>query len=171
MINIAYTKLYQNPVLSVNACTNALDDVVENPTIVIGMNINACAKMIGITPALFTFKGMYCLAPPYCLLPTILFAYCTGTLRVPCTNRIDAASTNNRNTISAKNITNPPVAVVARLMNSNPNACGRRAMIPIKIMNEIPFPIPLSVMRSPNHNTNILPAARMIVDVIINITP
>ena len=38
-------------------------------------------------------------------------------------------------------------------------------------MNDIPFPIPLSVIRSPNHNTNILPAANMIVDVIINITP
>ena len=36
--------------------------------------------MIGITPAAFTFKGMYCLAPPYCLLPTILLAYCTGML-------------------------------------------------------------------------------------------
>ena len=39
--------------------------------------------MIGITPAAFTFKGMYWRAPPYCLLPTTRFAYCTGTLRVP----------------------------------------------------------------------------------------
>ena len=127
--------------------------------------------MIGITPALFTFRGMYCLTPPYCLLPTIRFAYCTGIFLVPCTNRIDAATTNNRNTISARNITNPPAAVSVLLRNSNPNACGNRAIIPIKIMNDIPFPIPLSVIRSPNHNTNILPAANMIVDVIINITP
>ena len=37
--------------------------------------------MIGITPAAFTFKGIYCLAPPYCLLPTILLVQ--GTRKIP----------------------------------------------------------------------------------------
>ena len=124
----------------------------------------ACAKIIGITPAVFTFKGIYCLAPPYCLFPTTRFAYCTGTLRVPCTNRIDAEITNKRKTISAKNITKPPDVVAVRMINSCVRACGRRAIIPTKIMNEIPLPIPLSVIRSPSHIINILPAARMIVE-------
>ncbi len=35
---------------------------------------------------------------------------------------------------------------------------GRRDKIPTVINNEIPFPIPLSVMRSPNHTANIEPA-------------
>ena len=35
------------------------------------------------------------------------------------------------------------------------------------MINEIPLPIPLSVIRSPNQRTNILPAASIIVDVII----
>lgn len=47
--------------------------------------------MIGITPAVFTFNGIYWRAPPYCLFPTIRLAYCTGTFRVPCTRSIAAA--------------------------------------------------------------------------------
>ena len=43
------------------------------------------------------------------------------------------------------------------------NAWGRRAMIPIIMIIEIPFPTPLSVMRSPSHRMNMLPAARMMV--------
>ena len=41
-------------------------------------------------------------------------------------------------------------------------------MIPIMMINEIPLPIPFSVILSPNHRINILPAARMIVEVNIN---
>ena len=40
-----------------------------------GRNMIACAKIMGITPAALTFRGIYCLTPPYCLLPTILLAY------------------------------------------------------------------------------------------------
>ena len=43
----------------------------------------------------------------------------------------------------------------------------RRAIIPIKMMNDIPLPIPLSVILSPSHRINILPAAKMMVEVII----
>ena len=122
--------------------------------------------MIGITPAAFTFKGMYCLAPPYCLLPTILFAYCTGIFLVPCTKRIAPAITISRNTISNKNMIKPPVLSVIREINSWNNDCGRRAIIPIKmIIKEIPLPIPLSVILSPSHKINILPAANIMVEV------
>ena len=154
----------------INERINALVALsVEKPTKVIGINIIAWAKIIGITPAVLTFKGIYCLAPPYCLFPTTRFAYCTGTLRVPCTNKIEAEITNNKKTISARNITKPPDVVAVRIINSCTKACGRRAMIPTKIINEIPLPIPLSVMRSPNHIINILPAASIIVEETINI--
>ncbi len=32
--------------------------------IVLGMNMIDCAKMIGMTPAVFTRSGMYCVTPP-----------------------------------------------------------------------------------------------------------
>ena len=47
---------------------------VWKPVKIVGRNMIACAKMIGITPAAFTFNGRNCLAPPNCLLPTICFA-------------------------------------------------------------------------------------------------
>ena len=124
--------------------------------------------MIGITLAAFTFKGIYCLAPPYCLLPTIFFAYCTGIFLVPCTKRIANAITTSRTTSSIKNITRPPVLSVIREINSWNKDCGRRAMIPIMIISEIPLPIPLSVILSPSHKINILPAAKIMVEVNIN---
>ncbi len=41
---------------------------------------------------------------------------------------------------------------------------GILATIPIIIIREIPFPMPLSVIFSPSHITNIVPAVRMITD-------
>ena len=140
----------------------------ENPTRVIGMNMIAWAKIIGITFAAFTFKGMYCLAPPYCLLPTIFFAYCTGIFLVPCTRRMANAMTSNRTTSSIRNITKPPVLSVIREINSWNKDCGKRAIIPTIIIKEIPLPIPLSVILSPSHKINILPAANIMVEVSIN---
>ena len=65
---------------------------------------------------------------------------------------------------STINITIPPPEIaVNREVTSCTKACGSRAMIPIIMINEIPFPTPLSVMRSPSHKINILPAARITV--------
>ena len=44
-------------------------------------------------------------------------------------------------------------------------------MIPTKMINEIPLPTPLSVILSPNQRINILPAAKMIVEDIVNQIP
>src|SRR5690606_22011112 len=40
-------------------------------------------KMTGMTPALFTRKGMCVAWPPYILRPTTRLAYCTGMRRCP----------------------------------------------------------------------------------------
>lgn len=62
----------------------------------------------------------------------------------------------------------PPAPGEARRETNSWNKdCGRRAIIPIKMMNDIPLPIPLSVILSPSHRINILPAAKMMVEVII----
>ena len=63
----------------------------------------------------------------------------------------------------------PPIASETRLPNSKITACGRRAMIPIIMIKEIPLPTPLSVIRSPSQRMNIEPAARIIVAGIINV--
>ena len=172
MINTAKTKLYQKPELSMKAAQKLLwSPWLEKPTIEIGINMIAWAKIIGITLAAFTFKGIYWRAPPYCLFPMILFAYWTGTLRVPWTNKIAPAITNKRNNISIKNITRPPVFSLVREINSWNKECGSRAIIPIKMIKEMPFPIPLSVMRSPSHKMNILPAAKITAEEIVNQMP
>ncbi|MPN39174.1 hypothetical protein SDC9_186702 [bioreactor metagenome] len=119
--------------------------------------------MIGITLAAFTFRGIYWRTPPYCLFPTIRLAYCTGIFLVPCTSIIAPAITTNRKIISSRKSTKPPGALINRATSAT-KACGKRAIIPIRMIKEIPLPTPLSVILSPNHNTNILPPARITVD-------
>ena len=61
MIKTAKVKLYQNPVKSVKMPQQSLIKLsdFEKLATVIGINIIAWAKIIGITPAAFTFKGIY----------------------------------------------------------------------------------------------------------------
>jgi len=126
---------------------------------------------IFITPAAFTFKGMYCRTPPYCLLPTILFANCTGTLLLPCTNNMVTTITIIRKTISTRNMTKPPPCSSNREKNSEAKAKGRLAIIPIMISKDIPLPTPLSVIFSPNHITKNVPVVRMSTVVILKKEP
>ena len=49
-----------------------------------GMYSSDEAKMTGMTPAWFTFSGIYVEVPPYILRPTIRLAYCTGIRRWAC---------------------------------------------------------------------------------------
>ena len=44
-------------------------------------------------------------------------------------------------------------------------------MIPIIMIKDTPFPMPLSVIRSPNQRMNILPAARIRVEESMNQKP
>jgi hypothetical protein len=54
---------------------------------------------------------------------------------------------------------------------SNIKFAGSRAIIPTMIISEIPFPIPLSVIFSPSHITNIVPAVSIITDEIVKKVP
>ena len=82
------------------------------------MNMIACAKMIGITPAAFTFKGIHCLAPSVkaVLCPPLAWAlltYCTGIFLTATDNNIAKTITNNQNKTSTKIMIepNPPLLV------------------------------------------------------------
>ena len=67
MIKSPNTKLYQNPEKSEKAATKlCTPSESDKPAKVIGINIIACANIIGITPAALTFNGKYCLAAAIC---------------------------------------------------------------------------------------------------------
>lgn len=54
------------------------------------------------------------------------------------------------------------IAPVETNWNKLLTAAGRPATIPAKMMMEIPFPIPLSVICSPSHIKNMVPVTREI---------
>jgi len=49
--------------------------------------------------------------------------------------------------------------------------CGMEITIPTKIIIEIPFPIPCSVIRSPSQSRNIVPAVRVMIVVSMVLNP
>ena len=69
----------------------------------------------------------------------------------------------NTNIIKIPIIINVDMAPVLPSSNVVTNALGISATIPEKIINEIPFPIPLKVICSPNHIKKVVPATREIV--------
>ena len=74
-------------------------------------------------------------------------------------------------TNSIKTNINPPLFSLTRETNSCVKDKGKLAIIPTIIKREIPFPIPLSVIFSPNHMANIVPVTKMMIDEIINKGP
>ena len=87
--------------------------------------------------------------------------------RTAITNMILAKIIANHITISIRiNIGLPELEA-----SSCTNAFGMYAIIPTMINNEIPLPIPLSVIFSPNHIAKIVPVTRMITEGIMKSNP
>ncbi len=63
--------------------------------------------------------------------------------------------------ISITNNIGPPLLLVTLVVNSWIKAWGNLAKIPTMINKEIPFPIPLSVIFSPNHMAKIVPVTKI----------
>ena len=74
-----------------------------------------------------------------------------------------AMKTRNSSASSRISMMALPLAVWKRALTSANSAWGRRATIPIMIISEIPLPIPLSVIFSPSHMMNMVPAMRIVV--------
>ncbi len=49
--------------------------------------------------------------------------------------------------------------------------CGNRAMMPMKMISEMPLPMPRSVICSPSHIMNIVPAVRKMTVLMVNAEP
>src|SRR3989344_7002772 len=136
----------------------------KNPAIIPGNKRTESAKMTGITPAGLTFKGRYVETPPNILLPRTLLAYETGIfLRASVISTTPAIiATDN-----AKNKRYEGILLGSQLMNVWKILVGRLATIPAKINNEMPLPMPCSVMISPIHIKNIEPATIVIMELTI----
>ena len=123
------------------------------------------ANITGITPAIANFNGICVFCPPYIFLPTTFLAYCTGTLlSASCTNTTPETKSSAPAIIAKANI--KPVVLNAESttikLYNNLTAFGSEDIIPIKIIIDIPFPIPLLVICSPNHINNAVPAIKEI---------
>ena len=123
--------------------------------------MNDDAKIIGITPAIANLSGICVFCPPYIFLPTTFLAYCTGTLLSASCTKTTAATNNTAPKTIAIAISIPVVltpSVVTINLHNVTNPDGILEMIPTKIIIEIPFPIPLLVISSPNHISTDVPA-------------
>ena len=118
---------------------------------------------IGITPAIASFNGIWVFCAPTIFLPTTFLEYCTGTLLSACCINTTPAT----KTIAPINIPiaiNNPVVLNPLLANIKfhnvVTKLGNPEMIPMNIIIEIPFPIPLFVISSPSHINIDVPATR-----------
>jgi hypothetical protein len=116
-----------------------------------GKAMIAAAKMIGITPAMFTRSGMYVEPPEVMRRPTMRFAYWMGMRRCP-------SCTNTTATMMASAMSGN-----IRRSNASPDHQARRppgrpARIEAKISSEMPLPMPRFVMSSPIHMRSVVAA-------------
>ena len=108
--------------------------------------------------------------PPYTFLPTTRLAYETGIFRVPCVNNTTKAITANIIPSRITSLRIPRTPSLIRVISVT-ITFGTRETIPTIIIKEIPFPIPLSVIRSPIHIKSIVPVTRLTIPVKINPNP
>src|ERR1700722_16151738 len=70
------------------------------------------AKMMGTTPPVFTFMGMYVLWPPYMRRPTTRLAKVTGMRRWPCSMNTMATRSTRDSTMMKANLNSPASALI-----------------------------------------------------------
>ena len=93
----------------------------------------------------------------------MIFLWPLSTKTTSAVTKIVAANKKKTNGIE-----NAPVLASSSVL---PNALGNPATIPVKIIIEIPLPIPLSVICSPNHIRNIVPLTKVTTDVSLKANP
>src|SRR3989344_1227434 len=127
----------------------------KNDAIIPGNSSKDNANIMGITPAGFTFKGRYVDTPPYILFPRTRFAYETGIFLLASVIITTPAIMRNDTT---KNPTYGTSWEASHVRNNCLMLVGRPETMPAKITRETPLPIPFSVISSPIHMRNIVPA-------------
>jgi hypothetical protein len=109
-----------------------------------------------MTLAVFTLSGKCEVIPPYIFRPTTRLAYCTGMRRCPRSTKMIAPT---RTTASTSNeiATRAPISPSRTNVKVVETAEGKPATIPAKIINDMPLPIPRSVICSPSHIIKAVP--------------
>ena len=125
---------------------------IANCAIMVGSISMEEAKMMGITPAMLTFSGMYVLVPPMVRRPTMRLAYCTGMRRCDCSTKTTQVMTTSPIAHTPRKMPQP------RVRRISPSADGKVAAMDVKISRDMPLPTPRSVMRSPSHMITVVPA-------------
>ena len=90
--------------------------------------------------------------PPYWRRPIIRLAYWTGTRRWACSTKTTATTSATPMAMTAANVAAPLVFWIAHSWE------GNVAMIEVKISNDMPLPIPRSVISSASHMITAVPA-------------
>ena len=103
MMPAMYIRLYSGmPYASCRITASPQPPAWNMPAIVAGKARMDEAKMTGMTPPVFTFRGMCVLDPPYIRRPTTRLAYCTVTRRWPRSMKMIAAMTATNSRISSR---------------------------------------------------------------------
>ena len=118
------------------------------------------AKITGMTPAWFTFNGMYVEVPPYIRRPTMRLAYCTGTRRCACSMNTTAVITMMPMAMMNRKVGQPLLVLTLQ------PSLGSRAAIEVKIRTDMPLPTPRSVIISPSHMITPVPAVIVITSTV-----
>ena len=129
------------------------------------------AKITGITPPAFTRSGRCVDCPPITFRPTTRLAYWTGIRRsLRSTNTMNATtaiiSTSN---IRMAGAVNTPQALVCTFWYRSITPRGKPTTMPAKISNDMPLPMPRSVICSPSHMMKALPVVS--VSMVIRMNP
>ena len=140
---------------SAAAAIHAVFARTRNCAIIGGKRMIEIAKMIGMTPAMFTRSGRCVSSPPTMRIPRTRRAYDTGMFR--CAS-VSATTPTIVTTARSAKTTNWMSCEGSNVTMSCWIACGTLAMIPAKMRSDIPFPTCFSEMSSPSHMRNTVPA-------------
>ena len=127
---------------------------------VAGTEAMDCAKMMGMTPDMFTFMGRWLLWPPYILRPTTRLAYWTGMRRSASLTKTirTMIAIAPRNISTATHQRRLPLAMLRMLVKM---AVGKREMMLANRIMEMPLPMPNSVICSPSHMISAEPEVKV----------
>src|SRR5271163_3426778 len=130
-------------------------------------------KIGGITPPEFTRSGRYVICPPITFRPITRFAYCTGIRRCPPSTNTMKATTASISTIKPTRMipASDPHSPLVVFKYRSCTAFGNPTTMPAKIISDIPFPMPRSLICSPSHMMNADPVVSVRMVIIVKRNP
>ena len=109
-------------------------------------------------PAALTLSGRCVDCPPITLRPRICLPYCTGIFLTESVMKTVPITATTMSATSTTSDRIPNSGLVTKLFRTVVTPPGKPAIIPTVMINEMPCPMPRSVICSPNHITNDVPA-------------